>query len=132
MADLYHWFSCDLVAGANGDLLTADNQIVAGAPQGASSLLTQQLLLRRLLTNARDYVWHQKYGAGLPQRVGQLLDIPGLTAVINTQLNLEAGVTHIPEPIVQVAPIPGGAFVHVLYNDAITGGPATLSFNVLQ
>jgi hypothetical protein len=121
MADLYHYFGADLAAAANGDLLAAD-----------AGLLTQQLVLRRLLTNEGEYFFALDYGAGLPQFIGNAGNIPGITAVIRRQLNFERGVTKIPEPRIDVSPIPTGIFVHIVYNDAITGKPSVLSFNVNQ
>ena len=43
--------------------LTATGQValVDGTPKG------EQRVLRRLLTNPGDYIWHPEYGAGLPR-----------------------------------------------------------------
>ena len=60
MPDISHQFSADLSLSPTGDLATIT------APQ-----LTQQRVLRRLLTNPGDYIWHPSYGAGLAAFVGQ-------------------------------------------------------------
>ena len=49
----------DLTINATGDL-----QLSTGTQLG------QQRVLRRLLTNAADYIWQPDYGAGLGQFVG--------------------------------------------------------------
>ena len=59
MPDLAHEFGADLQAGPTGDLALAD-----GAALG------RQRVLRRLLTNPGDYIWHPTYGAGLARFVG--------------------------------------------------------------
>lgn len=54
MPDLSHQWGSDLLIGPTGDLATA-----------SGTELGQQRVLRRLLTNASDYIWHLGYGAGL-------------------------------------------------------------------
>ena len=49
----------DLGAGNTGDIALA-----------SGTILGQQRILRRLLTNPGDYIWHTEYGAGLAQFVG--------------------------------------------------------------
>ena len=77
MTDAAHYFGSDLQFSANGDLLVAD-----GLDE------SQQRILRRLLTNLKDYLWQPTYGAGLPSYIGKPLDeaaislallIPGTT-----------------------------------------------------
>ena len=59
---------------------------------GDGAALTQQRVLRRLLTNPGDYIWQLGYGAGLGQFVGR----PGVPAAIagvaGAQILLEAAV----------------------------------------
>jgi hypothetical protein len=55
----------------------------------AASGMTQQRLIRRLLTNPGDYLEDLTYGAGLGAYVGQPLDIPALTAVVTLQAQAE-------------------------------------------
>ncbi len=118
MPDLYHFWGNDLALSATGDLATADVPTV-----------TQQRVLRRLLTNPGDNIWTLGYGAGLASYVG----LPGATqavqAAIHGQIFKEAAVAHTPEPIIDLQPDPNGSlYVHVRYADAQTGATQTLTF----
>ncbi|MDR3473325.1 MAG: hypothetical protein P4M09_16825 [Devosia sp.] len=119
MADLFHWWGEDLDVGSTGDLAT-----VEGTSRG------QQRVLRRLLTNPGDYIWHPEYGAGLPGYIGKNLDMDALTAVIRSQILLESAVSKSPEPSIVVSPISDGVFVRVIYVDGDTGQQVNLSFDV--
>lgn len=131
MSDLNHFYGNDLALSATGDLLKVD-----GSTQG------QQRVLRRLLTNPAlidsngkvkvvgDYIWHPNYGAGLPRMVGDTIDIPKITGVIRGQILLEACVARNPDPVIKVEEIAGGVSVYIHYNDAQTGKPVALSFDV--
>lgn len=117
--DLHQYFGTDLSASATGDL-----QPVAGSTRG------QQRILRRLLTNPGDYVWHPDYGAGLPRYVGSVIDVAKMRALIRGQVLLEDSVAKTPEPVIDVQTIPSGMTVNIQYYDAATRTPQTLSFNV--
>lgn len=117
--DIAHYFSSDLALGATGGLQVADD-----------TLLSQQRILRRLLTNPGDYIWEPDYGAGLPRYIGQKLDLTALTALIRSQMYLEGSVEQQPEPQIEVTPILNGVYVRIQYVEAQTGKPATLSFDV--
>lgn len=123
LADLYNYIGADLLPSATGDLQTATN-----------TLRGQQRVLRRLLTNPGDYIFHPTYGAGLPRYIGQPADVPKLTALIRGQMLLEDAVAQNPAPVVTVTPIAnaagGGFFVSIKYVDAPSGQPVTLDFNV--
>lgn len=119
MPDLAHWFGQDVSTDATGDLLT-----VEGTVRG------QQRVLRRLLTNPGDYIWHTDYGAGLGRYVGANLNVEVIRAVIRAQLRLESAVAKTPIPTVTVTPIAQGVFVRVSYTDAPSGEPVTLKFDV--
>ena len=119
MTDLYHYIGGDLEASATGDV-----QQVDGLDQ------TSQRILRRLLTNAGDYIWHPEYGAGLGRKVGALLDVPGIRGLIRSQIFLEASVARTPEPVIEVTAIPNGVSVRIKYYDGSTGRLATLAFDV--
>ena len=119
MTDASHFFSSDLSLSASGDLLTADGEAA-----------TTQRLLRRLLTNARDYLWHPEYGAGLPGYIGAPLVIAELTALVQSQMYLEAGVSHEPEPQVTLTPIPSGVSARIAYTGVESGDPVLLNFDV--
>lgn len=123
LSDLYHYIGGDLSTTTSGDAQPVDTTVRG-----------QQRILRRLLTNPGDYIFHPEYGAGLPQWVGRNADLGELRALIRGQILLEDAVAKTPEPTIIVAPVPnssgGGFSVSIAYVDAATGQPATLSFNV--
>jgi phage baseplate assembly protein W len=120
MADLSLAFGGDLVLSPTGDL---------GVSDGA--LLTQERILRRLLTNPGSYIWQLSYGAGLAQFVGQ----SGAPAVIQTvarsQILAETAVLSNPPPVVTtVASGDGTVSLTVRFTDAATQQTSSLSFSV--
>ena len=119
MPDISHQFGSDLVVSANGDLLTAD-----------SVNLSEQRVLRRLLTNPKDYIWQPTYGAGMPQRIGLPFDVETIEAIVSPQMCLEESVVRSPPPEVDVASFPNGMFVDISYTEADSGLPAVLNFPV--
>lgn len=119
MTELVHYFGNDLQVSPTGDLSIASD-----------SQARQQRVLRRLLTNVQDYIFHPEYGAGLPAQVGQPTDIAGIKAVIGGQLLLEASVAQSPPPVVAVTPIPNGVACSIKYTDNINGAPVSLTFDV--
>lgn len=119
MTDLYHFIGDDLSVSPTGDV-----QQVEGLEQ------TSQRILRRLLTNPGDYIWHPNYGAGLGQKIGTVLDARAITALITSQIFLEDNVARSPAPVISVTPIANGIAVRIQYYDGSTGKLATLAFNV--
>jgi hypothetical protein len=123
LADLWHYIGGDISTDNNGGVLTVGDTVRG-----------QQRVLRRLLTNPGDYIFHPEYGAGLAQWIGRTADIAKIKTLILGQMRLEPGVSQNPPPLVQVTQIgsgDGGGFsVVIQYVDAPTGQPATLSFNV--
>lgn len=123
MPDISHQWGSDLLIGPIGDLATA-----------SGTELGQQRILRRLLTNANDYIWQLTYGAGLARLIGQPGNAIQIRALIRSQIFKEAAVARTPEPAidVQVAPdnAPGTVYVHVRYVDAPTGQTQVLSFSL--
>jgi hypothetical protein len=123
LADLYNYIGGDLATSGTGDLQTVTD-----------TLRGQQRVLRRLLTNPGDYIFHPTYGAGLPSYVGRVANIAEITALVRGQMLLEDAVAKSPAPSIAVAPIPspagGGFSVTIQYTDAPTGQPVTLSFDV--
>ena len=110
MLDLALTFGSDLQFDPDGDLA-----LVTGP------MLTEQRVLRRLLTNKGDYVWQLSYGAGLAQFVGK----PGATGVISglvrTQLSQERQIAAMPAPQTTITADQGGNVVVALqYTDATT------------
>lgn len=125
LSDVSHYIGTDLATSATGDL----------APVLAT-VRGQQRILRRLLTNPGDYIFHPDYGAGLPSWVGRTADLPALKSLILSQMLLEASVATDPAPLIDVQPIPssagGGFAVSIQYADAGTGETVTLSFDVTR
>ena len=120
MADVSHLWGQDLTAGANGDLAT-----VSGAALG------RQRVLRRLLTNPGDYIWHLDYGAGLSAYVGQPEATVVIQAVVVAQLALESAVAQSPPPTVTTNATPDGVVVvSISYVDADTGEPQVIGISV--
>jgi hypothetical protein len=119
MPDVAHVFGQDLQASANGDLATSD-----------SVELSQEMVLRRLLTNPGDYIWHPEYGTGVPKMVGSPIDVATVIRIIQSQMALEASVVQSPPPVIQVSSIPNGMFVQINYTESDSQMPAYLGFPV--
>lgn len=119
MTDVSQYFGTDLAISANGDLLTSDGLAES-----------KQRVLRRLLTNQQDYLWQPTYGAGLPSQIGRPLDEAVISALIKSQMYLEADVSHDPEPQVAVQLIPNGISVRISYTSVENGEPVLLHFDV--
>ena len=129
--EINHYWGNDLQVGPTGDLALVD-----------TTSWGQQRVLRRLLTNpaqpipgnpdqlAADYIWHPDYGAGLPGRVGGVVNLVKIKALIRTQILLEAAVAKQPEPVITVRAISGGVSVYIRYTDAVTQLPVVLGFDV--
>lgn len=92
MADISHSFGGDLALSPSGDLQ------VAPTP----AIVTQQRVLRRLLSPLGSYVWHPEYGAGLPAMVGEPAQEQRIRGTIFAQMALEEGVGAEPAPSVDV------------------------------
>lgn len=120
MPDIWHQWGSDLTVGPTGDIASV-----------AGTLLGQQRVLRRLLTNPSDYIWQLGYGAGLARFVGQPANPLQIRAVIRSQIFHEAMVARTPEPTIEVASDDTGAvYVDIRYVDAGTGQTQVLSFSV--
>lgn len=118
MADAWHQFGADLLVGPTGDLALVD-----------AGLLSQQRVLRRLMTSPGEYLWQLDYGAGLGRFVGEPVDVSQVEAVIRGQMFKEPTVARRPEPIVEVsADATGTVYVHVRYGDAVSGTTQSVSF----
>jgi hypothetical protein len=112
--DIGHEWAGDLTVGSTGDLDAV----------GGPTAVTQRIL-RRLLTNAGDYIWNLTYGAGLPRFVGTPESDVQIGAIVRHQLALEASVAVSPASHVTVfrPDGPGGGTfeVAIRYTDASTG-----------
>jgi phage baseplate assembly protein W len=113
-------------------------QDLTGSPSGdiavvSGSQLGQQRVLRRLMTNPGDYIWHADYGAGLAQFIGATCNIPQIKAAVRSQIFMESAVARTPEPVIDVrGSADGSLYVHIRYVDAPSGLSQTLSFSVSQ
>ncbi|MFG1388799.1 hypothetical protein [Xanthobacter versatilis] len=119
MPDLYHMWGEDLTASPTGDLAVVD-----GLDR------TTQRIIRRLMTAVKGYIWHLDYGAGVPQRVGDVLDQYEIESIITSQIFLEESVARSPVPQITAQPITNGIAVSIDYWSAIDGEQKSLSFNV--
>lgn len=117
--DIAHLWSDDLRLGPTGDL---------GRSNGVQR--SQERVLRRLMTNPGEYVFHPEYGAGLPRKIGENLDLAKIKALIRGQMLLEASVARAPGPVVEVRAISGGVAVRVQYTALPDKQPVSLSFEV--
>jgi hypothetical protein len=110
----------DIIVGATGDIAMA-----------SGSGLGQQRVLRRLLTNTDQYVWHPTYGAGLGQFVGTTLDERKIIGMIKSQIFAESAVASQPDPTVTAQISSNGSvYVGISYVDALSGGTQSLTFTV--
>lgn len=121
MYDLYHYIGGDISKSPTGDL-----RPVSDTERGT------QRVLRRLMTNPGDYLFHPEYGAGLGRKVGQSVNVNEWKALIIGQMLLEDCVATSPEPTVTLTLIDMGVSCSIQYTDAVSGTPATLSFDVTR
>jgi len=96
-----------VVCGWEGDLSVSSTGDIGAAPV---LLEAEQRIIRRLLTNPGDYIWHLDYGAGLGSYVGQLYSPKSIESTILIQMQSEPLVATSPSPTVQVAQAQSGSF----------------------
>ena len=106
MSDINHTFGGDLAVSASGDLAA-----VSGGALG------QQRVLRRLLTNAGDYIWQLTYGAGLPSMIGMTVDAAAISGLVRSQIFLESAVAHTPTPVIDVQAQSSIVSLQITYSD---------------
>jgi phage baseplate assembly protein W len=121
MPDVSQLWGSDLSLSPTGDLALA-----------SGSMLGQQRVLRRLLTNPGEYIWQPGYGGGLAQFIGEPANALQIRAVIRSQIFKEAAVAQTPEPVIDVVSSSGdgSVYVHIRYVDSGSGQTQTLSFSV--
>jgi len=88
----------DLSVGPAGDINIAPAQSEVG-----------QRIIRRLLTNPGDYIWHTSYGAGLGDYVGEPYVSGAIEGTILSQLQQETLVAKNPTPTVNCDASASGA-----------------------
>jgi hypothetical protein len=91
---------------------------------------SKQRVLRRLMTNPGDYIWHPTYGAGLPGKLGSTATASEIQALILAQMKLEPSVAQSPAPVITVTVFPGGLAVRGVYTALPDRQPVPLSFEV--
>ncbi len=106
MSDINHTFGGDLAVSASGDLAA-----VSGGALG------QQRVLRRLLTNAGDYIWQLTFGAGLPSMIGMTVDAAAISGLVRSQIFLEGAVAHTPTPVIDVQAQSSIVSLQITYSD---------------
>lgn len=89
----------DLSVGPSGDISVAPIQTEV-----------QQRIVRRLLTNSGDYIWHINYGAGLGSFVGEPYSPMSIEATVLSQLQFETLVAVNPSPTVVCTQSVAGSF----------------------
>lgn len=120
MADLALIFGGDLAFGVAGDLALA-----------SGVALTEQRVLRRLLTNPGDYLWQLSYGGGLGAFVGVAGMANRIAADTRVQLQRESRVARSPTPVIQSVENPtSGVLLSILYADAASGQSQVLSLPI--
>lgn len=119
MDDISHAFGGDIAWSSTGDLLTS-----------TGPLLTQERLLRRLLTNQGDDLHHLEYGAGLARFVGDPVHPMTVRGLVKEQVAQEEAVQQSPAPSVALASDNvGTVYLTVAYTDA-DGTPQALKLNL--
>lgn len=119
MSDLNHYIGGDLGISPTGDLAIASD-----------SLEGQQRVLRRLITNPGGYIWHMGYGAGLPGEIGKTIDVRRVQGIVRSNIFNEDIVARLPDPLIGVTPITGGASLRIQYTDTATNKPVSLNFDI--
>ena len=121
MPDVSHTFGQDLTISPAGDIALSNGPA-----------LGLQRVLRRLLTNAGEYIWQPTYGAGLPAAVGQVANVPRIKAVIRAQMLQENAVARTPAPVITVKQLPNNTILaQVQYVDAESGTMQTVNLPVI-
>ncbi|MDE2024869.1 MAG: phage tail protein [Patescibacteria group bacterium] len=120
--DVYLVMGNDLVLSPSGDLLLCNG-----------STRTSQRIVRRLLTNPADYIWHSDYGAGLPEDIGLPIssdNFDNIRQTITAQIFLEQSVVQTPQPQIFLSTIQFGLFCQINYNLNPSLEPVVLTFNI--
>ncbi len=118
--DAQHWFGEDLSVSGTGDIALSD---------GID--LSNERIVRRLMTNLTEYIWHTEYGASVPKRVGDTLDLSLVESIIRSQIFDEESVSKDHDITIKVQPVLNGVFCQIDYIEALTGRQASLNFDVV-
>lgn len=118
MPDVAQLWGNDLQLTPSGDVFMCDGDE-----------LTKERIIRRLMTLGGSYLWHQTYGAGVPQRIGDVLNTDLIKGVVTAQVRKEGTVAATPAPQITVIPILNGVSVWIKYWSSITGQQVALTFD---
>ena len=117
--DINHYSGADVVLSPTGDLSVVD-----------SITQSQQRILRRLITPADGYIWHDGYGVGVPSYVGATsAELDGLKALIIAGLAQEPSVSQTPTPDITLKSEFDRLYCTIRYADVETNLPQTLTFD---
>ncbi len=120
--DIYQEFGNDLILDNNGNLLLTDG-----------TELSNQRIIRRLLTNPLNYIDHPTYGAGLPSFIGQpnTPDVmESITSLITSQMFLEESVAQSPEPQITITGLPNEINVAIVYTNLLVNEQIVINFTL--
>jgi hypothetical protein len=116
-------WSGDLSVGPSGDISVAP-----------ARMEIRQRIVRRLLTNPGDYIWHSNYGAGLGKFVGEPYSPDLVESTIAGQLRNESLIASVPAPVVRADAVSPGltAAAAVTIEFQVVGAimPSTVALNV--
>lgn len=110
----------DFSLTTSGDLLLVDNLD-----------LTDQRVIRRLLTAPNSYLWEPGYGAGVPAYIGTAVPPSQVIQAVKAQILQESSVARSPAPTIDATLAPDVIGLDIDYYAAASGAPQTLSFDVL-
>lgn len=125
--------AADLTALADVDQFWGGDANLSPTGDLARALRVQrskQRVIRRLMTNPGDYIFHPDYGAGLPGKIGSLATGAEIRALVLSQMRIEPSVAQTPEPQITVTVIPNGLAVRGVYTVLPDRQPVPLSFDV--
>jgi hypothetical protein len=118
--EVSHIFGADIDLSASGDLLLVDGLT-----------LSQQAVLRRLLTNPLNLPFDPTYGGGLGAFVGSPVHAAVIQGIISAQMALEQDVDQSSAPTVTVSSAANQVSVLVQYV-SLTSGQTVLGFDLSQ
>jgi len=120
MNDIDQTYGQDFGVGPTGDL-----QLVG------ASVRTKQRILRRLITPTGTYLWHQDYGAGVPEDVGADMSpdrLREIKATITGQVLQEDTVAKSPAPVVTLKPKGNELYCSIQFTESANNTPQVLTF----
>lgn len=121
--DIQQFFGNDISLDSTGNLVTS-----SGSEQA------KEAIIRRLLTNPGEYIWHADYGAGIGRFVGENLspaNYDKIRSAVVSQILKEPTVAKNPAPKISFTALPNNILqADVLYYDALDNVPISISFQV--